>query len=66
MDRQARAWYLCEQGWVFLELGFRDLRPRDDFFAYLVPLGEPPTDTEVYLCVVRGSMIFRRLSGLAR
>ena len=51
---------------MLLELGFRELRPRDDFYQYLVPLGEPPKDSEVYLYVVRGSMIFRRLSGLAR
>ena len=64
-DRQVRTWYLCERGWMMLEFGFRELRPRDDFYQYLVPLGTPPRDSEVYLYVMRGSALFGRLSGLA-
>ncbi len=64
-DRQVRSWYLCERGWMLLELGFRDARPNEDFYQYLVPLGTPPKDSELYLYVMRGSALFGRLSGLA-
>jgi hypothetical protein len=65
-DRQVREWYLCERGWMLLQLGFSDVRRRDDVYQYLAPLGEPPKDDEVYLYVVRGSVLFRKLAGLFR
>lgn len=61
-DRTGRAWHLCERGCLMLELGFRDLRPTDNFNQYLVALGDPPNDTEAYLCVVRGSVVSGRLA----
>ena len=50
---------------MLLELGFRDSRPREDFYQYLVPLGTPPRHSELYLYVMRGSVLFGHLIGLA-
>ncbi len=66
LDRRVRAWYLCERGWTLLELGFADARPHDDIYQYLVPLGEPSKDAELYLYVVRGSILFGKMTGLTR
>lgn len=52
-----REWFLCEYCWLLLEVGFRDLHPQDDFYQYLTPLEGRLSDTEVYLHVLRGSVI---------
>jgi hypothetical protein len=61
---QPRDWFLCEHCWLLLALGFRDQRPNDDLIHSLTPLEGRPDDSEVYLYVLRGAVIFERLERL--
>ena len=62
--RRLRDWFLCEHCWLLLEVGFRDLNPQADFYAYLTPLEGRLSDTELYLYVMRGWAICEYLHRL--
>jgi hypothetical protein len=64
--RNLYEWFLCEDCWLLLEIGFSDARPSESLHEYLTPLDGRPSDGEIYRYVLRGRVLLKRLGKLAR
>jgi hypothetical protein len=57
-------WFLCENCWLLLEVGFSDVHPSENLYEYLTPLDGRPSDGAVYRYLLRGRVLVERLARL--